>query len=364
MRYIITGGGTGGHIFSAIATAKAIKKIDTDAVFVFVGANDYMEKEIVPRAGYDFIGMDIHRMNRFQKWKNYILPYEILKGMWQSYRLIKKFNPHAVVGTGGFATGPVLFTAQLMKIPTFIQEHNAYPGITNRLLAKNATRIHTAFKSIENYFDKNKILLTGNPVRDEFYQIPPSKESVAVKFGFKPELPVVLMIGGSRGAAPMNKAVEKILPELRKANIQLIFQTGKKLFEQYKHYDNEFVRVLPFIDNMLEAYAASDLVVSRAGAMSFTEIALLGKPAILVPDPNFEQDHQTKNAAEIVKENAAVLVKETELQDKLWPAIQKIINDKTLQNQLRQNIKKMAFPNAAGDIAEDIVEHLRKTKKI
>ncbi len=365
MRYIITGGGTGGHIFSAIATAKALKKQDIEAEFLFVGANDYMEKEIVPKAGFDFVGMDIHRMNRFQKWKNYIMPYEILKSLFQSFRLIKKFQPHAVVGTGGFATGPVLFAAQLKGIPTFIQEHNAYPGITNRLLAKRATRIHTAYNSIEKYFDKSKILLTGNPVRDEFYQTPPSKEDVAGKFGFKPELPIVLMIGGSRGAEPMNKAIEKIIPELRMANIQLIFQTGKKLYDKYKHYDNEFVRVLPFIDNMLTAYAAADLVISRSGAMSFTELALLKKTAILVPDPNFEQDHQTKNVIEIVKENAAVYIKETELQDKLWSVIRNIINDKELQNTLSQNIKKMAFPHAAEDIARDIIKYAKvlKTKE-
>ncbi len=358
MRYIITGGGTGGHIFSAIATAKAIKKQDKEAEFLFVGANDYMEKDIVPKAGFEFVGMDIHRMNRFQKWKNYIMPFEILKSLFQSYRLLKKFKPHAVVGTGGFATGPVLFAAQLKGIPTFIQEHNAYPGITNRLLAKRAKRIHTAFKSIENYFDKNKILLTGNPVRDEFYQAPPSKNAVAGKFGFKSNLPIVLMIGGSRGAEPMNKAVEKILPELRRENIQLIFQTGKKLYDSYKHYDNDFVRVLPFINNMIEAYASADLVISRSGAMSFTEFALLQKPAILVPDPNFEQDHQTKNAEEIVKEQAAVYIKETELQEKLWPAIRDIINDKEWQNKLSRNIKRMAFPHAAEDIATDIIRFI------
>ena len=358
MRYIITGGGTGGHIFSAIATAKAIKKQDKEAEFLFVGANDYMEKDIVPKAGFEFVGMDIHRMNRFQKWKNYIMPFDILKSLFQSYRLLKKFKPHAVVGTGGFATGPVLFAAQLKGIPTFIQEHNAYPGITNRLLAKRAKRIHTAFKSIENYFDKNKILLTGNPVRDEFYQTPPSKDTVAGKFGLKSNLPVVLMIGGSRGAEPMNKTIEKILPDLHKAGIQLIFQTGKKLFEQYKHYDNDSVRVLPFINNMFEAYAAADLVISRSGAMSFTEFALLEKPAILVPDPNFEQDHQTKNAEEIVKQDAAIYIKETELQEKLWPAIQEIINDKALQKTLSQNIKKMAFPHAAEDIATDIIRFI------
>ena len=287
------------------------------------------------------------------------MPYEIFKSLYQSYRLIKKFKPHAVVGTGGFATGPILFAAQYMGIPTFIQEHNAYPGITNQLLAKKATRIHTAYKSIENYLNKDKILLTGNPVRDEFYQKPPSKDAVADKFGFNSDLPTILMIGGSRGAEPMNKAIERLLPNLREAKMQLIFQTGKKLYEQYQHYDNEYVRVLPFIDNMIDAYAACDLVISRSGAMSFTEFALLGKPAILVPDPNFEQDHQTKNAIEIAKENAAIYVKETELQTLLWQAIQDITNDKERQNQLKQNIKNMAFPHAAEDIAADIIKYAK-----
>ena len=360
MKFIITGGGTGGHIFSAIATANELKKQEADADFLFIGANDYMEMDIIPKAGYPIVGMDVHRMNRFQRWKNWKMPFEIVKSLYQSYKIIKKFKPDAVVGTGGFATGPVIFAAQYMGIPTFIQEHNAYPGITNQLLARKATRIHTAYKNVAPYFKQEKVLVTGNPVRDEFYLKPPAKTVAAPKFNLNPDKPVVLMIGGSRGALPMNKALEKIIPELIKNDIQLIFQTGKKLYDDYKHLASSQIIVLPFIDDMIQAYAASDVVISRSGAMSFTEFALLGKPAIIVPDPNFEQDHQTKNAEEIAEGNAAVYVKEIDLDKELLPAVLSVLNDDELRKSLSQNILNFAFPNAAKDIAEDILQQINK----
>ncbi len=360
MKFIITGGGTGGHIFSAIATANELKKAQNNAEFLFVGANDYMEMDIIPNAGYKIVGMDVHRMNRFQRWKNYKMPFEILKSLYQSYKIIKKFKPDAVVGTGGFATGPIIFAAQYMGIPTFIQEHNAYPGITNQLLARKATRIHTAYKAVAKYLNKDKVLLTGNPVRDEFYNPAPPKSEGTKAFNLDVNKPVVLMIGGSRGASPMNEATEKMISKLQKNDIQLIFQTGKKLYDQYKHLQGNGVVVVPFIDNMILAYAAADLVISRSGAMSTTEFALMGKPAIIVPDPNFEQDHQTKNAEEITEGKGAIYVKEINLNAELLPAVLKIFNDTSFREELSQNILQFGFPNAAKDIAEDILQFSRK----
>ncbi len=358
MKYIITGGGTGGHIFSAIATANELKNRDPNAEFLFVGANDYMEMDIIPKAGYQIVGMDIHRMNRFQKWKNWVMPFEILKSLYQSYKIIKKFKPDAVIGTGGFATGPVIFAAQYMGVPTFIQEHNAYPGITNQLLARKATRIHVAYKNVIKYFKREKVALTGNPVRDEFYKPVPAKTQAVKVFDLIPDKPVVLLLGGSRGAKPMNEALAKILPELVKNDIQVIFQTGKNHYKDYQYLNSTHIKVMPFIDNMIQAYAASDLVISRSGAMSVTEFALLGKPAIIVPDPFFEQDHQTYNAEEIAESGAAVYIKETELEDRLLPEILAILQDETKKRELSQKILHFGFPNAAKDIAKDITKHV------
>jgi UDP-N-acetylglucosamine--N-acetylmuramyl-(pentapeptide) pyrophosphoryl-undecaprenol N-acetylglucosamine transferase len=360
MRFIITGGGTGGHIFSAIATAKALKKLEPKSTFLFIGANDYMEMDIIPKYGYDIIGMDVHRMNRFERWKNWKMPFEIIKSLYQSYKIIKKFNPDAIIGTGGFATGPVIFAGQYMGKPSFVQEHNAYPGITNQLLSRKATRIHTAYKNVTKYLPKNKVLITGNPVREEFYKEKPTKKEVISSFSLNADNSVILMIGGSRGAKAMNEAISRIIPELTKNNTQLIFQTGKIYYNQYKHLASNKIIVTPFIDNMLHAYAASDIIITRSGAMSTTEIALMGKPAIIVPDPFFEQDHQTHNAEEIANSEAAVYIKQNNLNKELLPAINKIIEDKTYRENLQKNIKKFSFPNAAHDIATDILTYLKQ----
>jgi len=362
MKYIITGGGTGGHIFSAIATANALKKIDTEADFLFVGAQDYMEMSIVPKTGYEIVGMNLHRIKRKNFFKNIKIFYEIVIALWQSYKLLKKYRPDAVIGTGGFATGPIIFAAQYMGIPTFVQEHNSYPGLTNRLLAKKATRIHTAYKSIEQYLNPDKILLTGNPIRDDFYQPVPDKKMARQFYKLAPEKFTVLIMGGSDGAAPINDAAIGLIDKIKKYNMQILLQTGKVLYDKYKNYQTGFVKILPFIDNMMMAYAAVDVVVARAGAMSTTELALLGKPAIIVPAPNLEQDHQTKNALELSNVNAAVFIPEKKLQNHLWPELKKLIDNPEKLITLSQNIKQFAFPDAAKDIATDIFEYLKKQK--
>ncbi len=363
MKYIITGGGTGGHIFSAIATAKALKKIDKNAEFLFVGARDFMEMSIIPKAGYDIVGMKLHRIKRKNYFKNIKIFYEIFVALWQSYKLLKKYQPDAVIGTGGFATGPVIFVAQYMDIPTFIQEHNSYPGLTNRLLAKKATRIHTAYKSIEQYLNPDKILLTGNPVRDDFYQPVPDKRQARQHFNLRPDKFTVLVMGGSDGAAAVNDATIGLIDKIKKHNLQILLQTGKVLYDKYKDYQTGFVKILPFIDNMMMAYAAADVVVARAGAMSTTELALLGKPAIIVPAPKLEQDHQTKNALELAKAGAAVFISENELYDRLWDELKKLIENPEKMRMLSENIKQFAFPDAAKDIAADIFEYVKKQKR-
>ena len=362
MKYIITGGGTGGHIFSAIATANELKKIDSDADFLFVGAKDYMEMSIVPKAGYDIVGMKLHRIKRRSFFKNIKVFLEILVALWQSYKLLKKYRPDAVIGTGGFATGPIIFVAQYMGIPTFVQEHNSYPGLTNRLLAKKATRIHTAYKSIEQYLNADKILLTGNPVRDDFYQPIPEKQQARQHYNIHPERKTILIMGGSDGASPINDAAIGLANRLQNYDYQIILQTGKVLYEKYKKYQSDKILIVPFIDNMMMAYAAADIVVARAGAMSITELALLGKPVIIVPAPNLEQDHQTKNALELSKAEAAIFIPEKELQNRLWTELEKLIENPERLKILLKNIKKFAFPNAAKNIAMDIFEYVKKKK--
>jgi len=358
MKYILTGGGTGGHIFSAIATANEIKKQQADAEIIFVGSKDYMEMDIVPKAGYKIIGMNIHRMNRFGWWKNYKQPFEIISSLIQSWKLINHFKPDAVIGTGGFATGPILKVAQWKNIPTFIQEHNAYPGITTRLLAKKATRIHTAYKNIENYIDKRNILLTGNPVRQDINDTQINQNEARQTYELQPNTKTLVIIGGSRGAEPVNKIIVELLPELKKNGIQVLLQTGKKLFEPYKNIQDKSIKIVPFLDNIPMAIAAADVIISRSGAMSIAELSLVGKPIILIPDTYSEQQHQDYNAESLANETAAIYIKEVAMPEKLLKAILAIFEDENLSKQLSENISKFAFPNATHDIVADIISEL------
>ncbi len=358
MKFILTGGGTGGHIFSAIATANEIKQRQPESEIIFVGSKDYMEMDIIPQAGYQIIGMNIHRINRFGWWKNYKQPFEIINSLKQSYKIIKQFKPDAVIGTGGFATGPILKVAQLRGIPTFIQEHNAYPGITTRLLAKKATRIHTAYREINQYFDSDKILLTGNPVRQDLNDGLPDQRQSKVGLGLFPDRPTLVIIGGSRGAEPVNKIVIEIFPKLKKKEIQVFLQTGKKLYHTYQNFQDSHIKIVPFVDDIPKVLAAADVIISRAGAMSIAELALIGKPSILIPDTFSEQGHQDYNAEALEKSGAAVCIQEADMSEKLLPAIQKLFDNASYSEQLGKNITKFAFPNATQDIVNDILKHL------
>ncbi len=358
IKVIISGGGTGGHIFPALAIANEIKLRHPDAEILFVGAKGRMEMEKVPAAGYPIKGLWISGINRTQMWKNLVFPFKLLSSLYKSYRIIRQFKPDFVVGTGGFASGAILYVAQKKGIPTFIQEQNSYPGITNKLLAKNVLKIYTAYDGLEKFFNPKKIVKTGNPVRSDLQNIKVSKHEALTNFGLDGRRKTILVIGGSLGARPVNEAIEKILSYLRQNNYQLIWQTGKNHFENYQKYQDEYIKVLPFITRMQDAYAAADLIITRAGAGTISELSMVGKPVILVPSPYVAEDHQTKNALALANRQAAVLLPENEL-DKLAETITEILKNDEKKQQLSQNIQHFAMPDATKHIVDDILKTLK-----
>ena len=358
IKVILSGGGTGGHIFPALAIANEIKARFPQAEILFVGAKGRMEMEKIPAAGYPIEGLWISGINRSQKWKNIAFPFKLLSALFKSYKILHRFKPDFVVGTGGFASGALLFAAQKKGIPTFIQEQNSYPGITNKLLAKKADKIYTAYDGLETYFDAGKTIKTGNPVRKDLQNLATDKQTALHKFGLSSGRKTILAVGGSLGAQPINKAIEKILPELKKSNYQLIWQTGKTHYDTFQKYEDESVKVLPFIAGMQDAYAAADLIISRAGASSISELSMLAKPVILIPSPYVAEDHQTKNAQALARKQAAVLLKENEL-DKLFQSIREVLENEETARQLSQNIKHFAMPDAAKHIVDDIVKTIQ-----
>ena len=358
-KFIISGGGTGGHIFPALAIANELKKRFPSTEILFVGAKGRMEMEKIPAAGYPIEALWISGLNRTHKMKNLSFPFKLISSLYKARKIINGFKPDAVIGTGGFASGPVLYMAQKKGIPTFIQEQNSYPGITNKLLAKKAKKIYTAYDNLDRFFDKNKIVLTGNPVRSLLNANTINKEEALKNFGLETGNKTLLVIGGSLGAMPVNRAIEKHLEEIQKKDWQLIWQTGKNHFDKFKNYENPKIKVLPFINNMEEAYAAADLIISRAGAGSISELAIVGKPVILVPSPYVAEDHQTKNAESLVKLQAAVLIKEKDLDERLINEIDKIFSDENREERLRENLKKTAKPEAVEHIVDDIIKSLK-----
>jgi len=363
MKFIIAGGGTGGHVFPAIATADAIKEQQPQAEILFVGSKNYMEMELVPKAGYEIVGMNIYRMNRTGWWKNYKQPFQVLIALFQSYKLINKFKPDAVIGTGSFACFPIVKMAQLKGIPTFIQEQNAYPGIAVRLLAGKTKRIHTAFKEIDGFIGSEKTMLTGNPVRQDIVKQLPDKKVSLNKLGLSQNKPTLAIIGGSRGAEPINKAIVKMMPELEKLNIQVYLQTGKKLYEPYKNLESKNLKITPFIDDIPTVLAAADVIITRAGAITISELALVGKTSILIPDTYSEQGHQDNNAQALADEKACIYIQEKDMDKKLLNAITKLFIDKDYSQKLGKNLTKFAFPNAARDIAGDVLNFLTKNQE-
>lgn len=358
MKVIISGGGTGGHIFPAIAIANALKKIDEKTEILFVGAEGRMEMEKVPAAGYKIEGLWISGLQRRLTIDNLSFPFKVISSLMKAKRIIKSFRPDVVVGTGGYASGPLLRMASGMKIPSLIQEQNSFPGITNKLLGRRVNKICVAYENMDKYFPKEKILVTGNPVRQDILSLEGKRKEAMSFFGLNPEKRTLLVIGGSLGARTINESMAGCLEMLLKNNIQVIWQTGKSYTASYNTKGSVWVG--PFISRMDFAYSAADIVVSRAGAISLSELAIVKKPCILVPSPNVAEDHQTKNAMALVKNDAAILVKDMEAREKLGNVIIDLINNQQKQNELSSNIGKMAFPNAAERIANEVIQLVKK----
>jgi len=363
-KFIISGGGTGGHIFPAISIANAIKKILPESEILFVGALGRMEMERVPAAGYAIKGLPISGFNRKNALKNIKVLIDLFKSMILARKIIKDFKPDIAVGVGGYASGPTLRAAASLGIPTLIQEQNSYAGVTNKLLAKKAGAICVAYDGMERFFPKDKIILSGNPVRQDLFLVSPKSIEAYNFFKFDPNKKTILIIGGSLGARTINQSIIAHLAELAKADIQVIWQTGKFYIDDAKksaaNYTSPSFIVTDFISRMDFAYSIADLVVSRAGASSISELCLLSKPVILVPSPNVAEDHQTQNAMALVNKQAAVLVKDVDAKEQLVHKALAVIKDEELMTKLSQNIYKLAEQNSAERIAQEVIKLIKK----
>ena len=358
-KFILSGGGTGGHIYPAIAIANELKSRFPDAEFLFVGAQDKMEMQKVPQAGYPIKGLWIAGLQRKLTLQNALFPFKLLDSLWKSRKIIKAFKPDVVIGTGGFASGPLLQMANMMHIPTVIQEQNSFPGITNKLLSKKADAICVAYENLERFFPKEKMMLTGNPVRQDLIAIDSKRAEAITHFGLDPDKKTLLVLGGSLGARRINQLIEKELAKITAQDVQIIWQCGKLYFEDYKKYNETNVQVFAFIERMDLVYAAADIIVSRAGASSVSELSIVGKPVIFIPSPNVAEDHQTKNAKAIVDKKGALLLKESELDAEFSLVFEALLKDKGKQMQLSENIKLLAMPDATKVIADVIVKLIK-----
>ena len=360
-RFIISGGGTGGHIYPAVAIANELKAQFPDAEFLFVGAQDKMEMQKVPQAGYSIEGLWIAGLQRKLTFQNALFPVKLASSLLKSFRIVKRFKPDVVIGTGGFASGAVLKVASMLGIPTVIQEQNSFPGITNKLLAKKANKICVAYENLERFFPKEKMMLTGNPVRQDLIEVGTKKAEALTYFNLDASKKTLLVLGGSLGARRINQLIEKELDFLLSQNIQIIWQCGKLYFNDYEKYNSrENVQVLAFIDRMDLVYAAADVVISRSGASSVSELCIVGKPTIFIPSPNVAEDHQTKNAKAIVDKNGALLIKESDLEGQFETVFSDLISNAAKQIELSQNIKKLALPNATKTIVEEIKKLIKE----
>ncbi|MDC1533244.1 undecaprenyldiphospho-muramoylpentapeptide beta-N-acetylglucosaminyltransferase [Polaribacter sp.] len=356
---LISGGGTGGHIYPAIAIANELKLRYPNSKFLFVGAKDKMEMEKVPQAGYEIKGLWIAGIQRKITFTNVLFPFKLLSSLLKSRRIIKQFKPNIAIGTGGFASGPALLMASLNKIPTLIQEQNSYPGITNKLLAKKSHKICVAYDHLERFFPADKILKTGNPVRQDLLLIHRKRDASLSFFNLNKNKKTVLVLGGSLGARRVNELIESQLYFFNQQNLQVIWQCGKLYNHAYqKYHDLSHVQVHPFINQMGMAYAASDFIISRAGASSVSELCIVGKPVLFIPSPNVAEDHQTKNAKSVVDQNAAIMIKESEL-DSFAVVFETLLKDQGKQQSLSENIKALALPSATSDIVNEIEKLLK-----
>ena len=357
-RVIISGGGSGGHIFPAVAIADEIKKRNPQVDILFVGANGKMEMEKVPAAGYKIIGLDIVGFQRKFTFKNFLLPFKIIQSLIKAKNILKEFKPQVVIGVGGYASGPTLKAAQSLNIPTLVQEQNSFPGKTNKLLAHKVKTICTAYEGLDKYFPKEKIVLTGNPVRSSVVaDLEQKKNDGYTYYNLDPSKKTILIIGGSLGARTLNESVINHLSKFENQSIQLLWQCGKfyynTLKDQLKNLP-ENVKMVEFIERMDYAYAISDTIISRAGAISVSELSLVHKPTILVPSPNVAEDHQTKNAMALVKQNAALIIKDNDAKEQLIPAAISLLDDSKKQQELVQAIQLLGKPMATETIVTEI----------
>lgn len=361
LKVIISGGGTGGHIYPAIAIANEIKQRYPDADILFVGASDRMEMDKVPQAGYPIKGLWIAGLQRKLTFKNMLFPFKLIFSLIKSWLIIKQFQPHVVVGTGGFASGPLLYVASRKGIPAMIQEQNSYPGITNKILGRYVQSICVAYSGLERFFPSAKLKLTGNPVREGLTTNSISKEAVLNTFSFTAEKPVLLILGGSLGSQRINELIASRLDWLHSKNIQLIWQCGGLYYERYKHLEQPgSVTVKAFINDMASVFVAADVIVSRAGASSVSELCLVGKPVVFIPSPNVAENHQYKNAKALADQDAALVLEESALETHFDVVLENLINDKSQQDQLGRRIKQLAKPNATSTIVNEL-ETLIKT---
>ena len=354
MRYLISGGGTGGHIFPAVSIANALKELDPQAEILFVGALGRMEMERVPQAGYKIVGLPVRGFNRKQPWKNVSVLVDLIRSLRQVKKIIKDFRPDVGVGVGGYASGAAMWQAAKMGIPILLQEQNGFAGVTNKILKDKAAKICVAYEGMERFFPANKIILTGNPVRQNLLE--GSKVQKFKGSKVQEEQKNLLIIGGSLGAKTINEAIASGAEALKNAGIQVVWQTGKYYYEKYKHLNAEGFEVHDFLSDMPDRYAQADLVISRAGASSISEICLLGKPAILVPSPNVAEDHQTHNAMALVNKDAAVLVKDAEAAEKLVSTALELIKDDKKLETLHTNALKLAQKDSANRIAQEVIK--------
>jgi UDP-N-acetylglucosamine--N-acetylmuramyl-(pentapeptide) pyrophosphoryl-undecaprenol N-acetylglucosamine transferase len=353
-RFILSGGGTGGHIYPAIAIANELKKRHPDAEFLFVGAEDRMEMEKVPLAGYKIIGLQISGFQRKLTLRNLSFPIKVLKSLRKAGKIVSEFKPDVVIGTGGYASGPVLKVSSDRGIPCVLQEQNSYAGVTNKLLKNKVAKICVAYDGMEQFFPADKIVKTGNPVRSNLTEVTIDKFEALGFFRLNQRTPTVLILGGSLGARRVNQLVEDKLRFFKKYGIQVIWQCGKLYYEEYKKYSSETVKVEDYLNRMDFAYGAADIIISRAGAGSVSELSIVGKPTIFIPSPTVAEDHQTKNAQALVDVKAAVMIKEKDLDATFESVFNEVFESESRQQELSENFNKMALPKATEHIVNEI----------
>lgn len=358
-RFIVSGGGTGGHIYPAIAIATALRGRYPQAQFLFVGARDRMEMEKVPRAGFEIIGLWISGLQRSLSFKNLLFPFKVISSLWKARKIVKEFRPDVAIGTGGYASAPVLKAAAQKGIPYIIQEQNSYAGITNKWLAKKAAKICVAYEGMEKFFPQSQIILTGNPVREILVDKKADRSKAYETFKLNPERDTLFVLGGSLGSARINALVASRLQWFRSIGLQVLWQCGRGYHEQYKQHDSEDIRVLPFINEMDQAYAVADMIVSRAGAGTISELCIVGKPVFLIPSPHVAEDHQRKNAEALVIKGAAIMIPESDLEERFETEFEEVYRSVEKREQLSENIRSMARPNATEAIVDEIASLLK-----